>query len=54
MVTSQEYEVACAAHFMGYELTRGQDGYVMTRKFGTQFEVVTAKTLEEITELLKQ
>jgi hypothetical protein len=53
MVTSQEYEVACVAHFMGYELMRGRDSYVMIRKYGTHSEVVTAKTLDEITNLLK-
>jgi hypothetical protein len=53
MITAQEYEVACVAHYMGYELMRARDGYVMVRKYGTHSEVVTAKTLDEITSLLK-
>ena len=54
MVTAQEYEVACVAHFMGYELLRCADGgYVLSRKFGNADETVKAPTLEEITEYLK-
>lgn len=53
MVTPQEMEVACAAHFMGYELMRGPDGYVLRRKYGVQSEIVKAPTLDEITEHLK-
>ena len=54
MVTAQEYEVACVAYFMGYELMRDpKEGYVLARKYGAQCEVVKALTLEEITQLLK-
>jgi hypothetical protein len=53
MITAQEHEVACVAHFMGYELMRGRDGYILIRKYGMQSEVVKAKTLDEITKLLK-
>lgn len=53
MVTAQEYEVACVAHFMGYELVRCSDGYVLARKYGVQSEIVKAATLDEITEHLK-
>jgi hypothetical protein len=51
MVTSQEYEVACIAHYMGYELIRCADGYVLSRRYGSQSE--KAPTLKEITEHLK-
>lgn len=53
MVTDQEQEVACVAHYMGYELMRFADGYVLARKYGAQSEVVIAPTLKEITEHLK-
>ena len=53
MVTAQEYEVACIAHFMGYELIRCTDGYVLSRRYGSQSEMVKAPTLKEITEHLK-
>lgn len=53
MVTAQEYEVACVAHFMGYELMRCADGYVLSRRYGAHSETVKAPTLEEITEHLK-
>ena len=53
MVTEQEHEVAVAAHFMGYDLMRGREGYVLSRKYGAESEVVTAPTLEEITKHLK-
>jgi hypothetical protein len=51
--TSQEYEVAVAAHFMGYDLMRGPDGYTLSRRYGAEYEVVKAPTLEEITKHLK-
>jgi hypothetical protein len=54
MVTAQEYEVACVAHHMGYELLRCADGYVLSRKFGPQSEMLKAPTLKEISERLKQ
>ena len=54
MITAQEHEIACIAHFMGYELLRDRGGYVMVRKYGMHSEVVRAKTLDEITTLLKQ
>ena len=53
MVTSEEREVADAAHFMGYDLMRGPEGYVLIRRFGGLADVVAAPTLEEITEHLK-
>ena len=53
MVTAQEYEVACVAHTMGYQLTRCADGYVLSRKYGMQSETLTAPTLEEISKHLK-
>lgn len=54
MISAQEYETACVAHYMGYELIRCADGYVLSRKYGLQTEAVKAPTLEEITEHLKQ
>lgn len=53
MVTVQELEVADAAHFMGYELMRGPQGYMLVKKFGGLAEMLTAPTLEEITKHLK-
>ena len=53
MVTIQEAEVACVAHYMGYELIRCPDGYVLARQLGAECKIVTAPTLEEITEHLK-
>ena len=53
MITPQEYEVACVAHYMGYHLMRCPDGYVLSRKYGPQSEVLKAPTLEAITEHLK-
>jgi hypothetical protein len=48
-----EMEVADAAHFMGYELLRAQDGYVLARQHGAECKIITAPTLCEITEYLK-
>lgn len=53
MVTDQEHEVACVAHYMGYELVRYAGGYLLARKYGAQSEVVKAPTLKEIAEHLK-
>ena len=53
MVTSEEHDVAVAAYFMGYELMRGPDGYVLLRKYGDASEVVKAPTLEAVTNHLK-
>jgi hypothetical protein len=53
MVTAQEAEVACVAHFMGYELMRGPDGYILSRRYGREREIVIAPALEEIAEHLK-
>jgi len=53
MITAQEHEVACIAHYMGYELMRCADGYVLARKYGSHSDVVKAPTLKEITEHLK-
>lgn len=52
-ITVEEAEIADAAHFMGYQLMRGPDGYVLARKYGVDAEVVKALTLKEITEHLK-
>jgi hypothetical protein len=52
-VTAKELEVAEAAHFMGYELARGPDGYVLARKYGREFKTIKAPTLGEIAEHLK-
>jgi hypothetical protein len=52
-ITVEEAEVADAAHFMGYELMRGPDGYVLARKYGAHGEIIKAPTLKEITEHLK-
>jgi hypothetical protein len=51
-MTVQEVEVADAAHFMGYVLMRGLEGYVLARKYGADTEIVKARTLEEIVEHL--
>jgi hypothetical protein len=54
MVTAQEHEVACVAHFMGYELIRCSDGYLLARKYASaDSEVVKAPTLEAIADHLK-
>ena len=53
MVTAQEHDVACIAHYMGYELMRCADGYVLAQKYGAHSEIVKAPTLKEITEHLK-
>lgn len=53
MITAQEYEVACVAHYMGYQLTRGPEGYVLSRTYGAHNERLTAPTLEEISKHLK-
>jgi hypothetical protein len=52
-ITIEELEVADAAHFMGYDLMRGRDGYVLARKFGADTEVIKASTLKQISEYLK-
>jgi len=52
-ITVAEMEVADAAHFMGYELMRGRDGYLLARKFGAHHEVIKAPTLDEITKHLR-
>jgi hypothetical protein len=52
-ISVEELEVADAAHFMGYELIRGREGYLLTRKYGAESEVIKASTLKEITEFLK-
>jgi hypothetical protein len=51
--TVEELEVADAAHFMGYELARCTGGYVLCRKYGSQYEVIKAPTLKDVTEQLK-
>jgi hypothetical protein len=48
-ITVAEMEVADAAHYMGYVLMRGHDGYVLARKHGADNEVIKAPTLDEIT-----
>jgi hypothetical protein len=53
MDTSQEKDVAAAAYFMGYDLMRGPEGYVLVKKFGGLADMVAAPTLEEITNHLK-
>ena len=53
MITAQEYEVACVAHYMGYQLTRCSDGYLLSRKYGAHSETLKAPTLEEISKHLK-
>jgi hypothetical protein len=52
-ITIEELEVADAAHFMGYDLMRGRDGYLLARKFGADTELIKASTLKQITEYLK-
>jgi hypothetical protein len=47
-----EMEVADAAHYMGYELMRSGDGYVLTRTYGIEDEVVKVPTLRDVTEFL--
>lgn len=51
--TIEELEIADAAHFMGYELARCTGGYVLCRKYGSQYEVIKAPTLKDVTEHLK-
>ena len=52
-IAVEELEIADAAHFMGYELMRGREGYILARKYGADTEVLKAATLQQITEYLK-
>ena len=53
MTPLTEYDVAVAAHFMGYDLWRGPEGYVLRRDWHYESEVVEADSLELIADFLK-
>jgi hypothetical protein len=53
MITITEWEVAYFAHFMGYDLLRSPDGYILKRDYRDETEIIESRTLEEITEHLK-
>jgi hypothetical protein len=50
MVT--EFEVAEAASFMGYDLLRGPQGYVLIRQWRNEEEIVESTSLDQIAEFL--
>ncbi len=53
MTPISEYEVAQAASFMGYELWKGPEGYLLRREWHNEEEVVEACSLELIADFLK-
>jgi hypothetical protein len=54
MTLFTEHEVAVAASFMGYDLWRVPEGYVLRRDVDrNQQEVIAASSLERIADFLK-
>jgi hypothetical protein len=53
MTPVTEHEVAVAASFMGYDLWRAPQGYLLKRQWHNEEEVVAAPSLELIAEFLK-
>ena len=51
-MTVSEMEVADAAHYMGYELLRAADGYVLCRRYGAADEIIKVATLKDVTKYL--
>jgi hypothetical protein len=52
MTPVTEIEVAEAARFMGYDLWRGPEGYLLKRQWHHEEEIIEASSLELITEFL--
>ena len=52
MTPVTEQEVAVAASYMGYDLWRGPDGYVLKREWHSEQEIIEASSLELIAEFL--
>jgi hypothetical protein len=48
-----EQEVAYHAHFMGYHLLKGDEGYALMRHWRDDKEIVSAPSLELIADFLK-
>jgi hypothetical protein len=53
MTLLTEHDVAVAAHFMGYDLLRSPDGYVLKRDWHYEAEIIEADSLEMIADFLK-
>ena len=53
MTPVSENEVRAVARFMGYDLNTFDEGFVLTRGWHSQQEVIVAYTLEEIADFLK-
>jgi hypothetical protein len=52
MTPVTEQEVAVAASFMGYDLWRGPDCYLLKREWHSEQEIIEASSLELIAEFL--
>lgn len=52
MAPVSENEVRAVAHYMGYDLGTFNDGFVLTRDWHSEQEVIVAYTLEEIADFL--
>jgi hypothetical protein len=48
MTPLTEYDVAVAAHFMGYDLWRSSAGYVLKREWHTEAEIFEADSLDSL------
>jgi hypothetical protein len=53
MTPVNEKEVAYTAHFMGYQLLRGDDGYALLREYRSEQKLIEASSLEAIADFLK-
>jgi hypothetical protein len=53
MTTLTEHDVAVAARFMGYDLLRSPEGYVLKRAWHYEAEIIEADSLETIADFLK-
>jgi hypothetical protein len=53
MTPLTEHDVAVAAHFMGYDLLRSPEGYVLKRDWHYEAEIIEADSLEMIADFLK-
>jgi hypothetical protein len=53
MTPLTEHDVAVAAHFMGYDMWRSAEGYVLRRDWHYEAEIIEADSLEMIADFLK-
>ena len=53
MTALTEFDVAEAAHVMGYDLWRGPEGYVLRRDWHNEAEIIEAESLELIAHFLR-